>query len=67
MKVEQENFLASDLAVGPATAQTVGHEALHRAGEIGVHYDGTGFLHARGGPNTNGAPAFEEHFFAGVG
>ena len=38
-------FLARDLAIGPATAQAVGHEPLHGAGEVGVHDNRVGPMH----------------------
>ena len=55
-------FLARDLAIGPAAAQAVGHETLHGAGEVGVHHDRVRSFHAGCGAHADGAAALEEDF-----
>ena len=53
--------LLVDLAVGPATAQSVGYQAVHRAAEVRVHDDRVRVIRARVGPHPDGTPPFEQH------
>ena len=55
--------LLLDPAVGPATADIVGHHALHGLREIGIHHDRIGGQSAIGGAHRGALAALKHHLF----
>ena len=52
-------LLPRDLAIGPATPQSIGDQARHGASKVGVDHDGPGPLDAGRRPNANRSPALK--------